>query len=122
MPHQKNELSSKGWFSNFKSRFQPSRPPERKDEVAVIRAALSVLIRKVEKLMADFARLDSAIVGLIADNVVQKDEIAALGNTVAGLNARIAELEAANAAVQGEIDKRAATIEDARGGSMGGIS
>ena len=119
MPYQKNELNTKGWFSNIKSRFQQSRPPERKDEVAVIRAALSVLIKKVEKLMADFARLDSAIGAIIADNAAQKDEIAALGNTVAGLNARVAELGAANAAVQTEIDKRAAQIEDARGGSMG---
>lgn len=116
MQHEKNELNSPTWFSNIVSRFKGSRPKHERiwDEIDDLWNALVNISGKVKTLMVDFTRLDEAIKGIIADNSDLKSRIAAL-------EAEVTALKTDAEMLQGNIDFRAAKIEDARGGSTGGI-
>ena len=125
MKHQKGELSTPSWGSRIKSAFTGSQPINERIWAA-IESLQNSLIKtndslisaneRIAELMINFNRLDAAIAGAVADI----NELKTLRPYVADLEARIAALEAQNAAIQGDIDQRAATIEEARGGSMGG--
>jgi hypothetical protein len=108
MPHQKSELSGPSLGSRIVSAFRGSGNDAR----------LAALERRVLKLMVDFTRLDEALSGAVADI----NELKALRPKVAALEAEVAALKADAEMLQGNVDFRAAKIEDARGGSTGGIS
>lgn len=119
MDSQKGELNSPKIWSRIKSAFSGSRPKHERiwDEIDDLWNALVNISGKVKNLMVDFTRLDEAIKGAVADI----EELKTLRPKVAALEAEVAALKADAEMLQGNVDFRAAKIEDARGGSTGGV-